>query len=235
MVFVSLITFLVSLTVAIICLLKGVREARFYIVGWLVFLTGVSITILERAVYLPYNMFTEYAGQAALTIEVVLLSLALADKIKIIRQQKEEAERKTRESQKLAIENLKKADQLKDEFLAITSHELRTPLYGMIGIAESLREGISGEVSNDMKHQLSMIISSGNRLTKLVHEILDFSKLKYDSINLETNPVQLSPLFDIVLAITKPLLKEKPITIINEIDDSIPLVLADQNRLQQVL
>src|SRR5699024_8317079 len=111
-------------TVAFIYLARGVREARFYILGWLIFLTGVSITILERAVILPYTIFTEYAGQAALTIEVVLLSLALADKINIMRQEKETAEKKAKESQDLAIKNLKKSDQLKDEFLAITSHEL---------------------------------------------------------------------------------------------------------------
>src|SRR5690625_7902735 len=59
----SIVTFLVVLTVAFICLIRGVREARFYILGWLIFLTGVSITILERAVILPYTTFTEYAGQ----------------------------------------------------------------------------------------------------------------------------------------------------------------------------
>src|SRR5690625_2875289 len=78
----SILTFISVITVAFICLIRGVREARFYILGWLIFLSGVSITILERAVILPYTIFTEYAGQAALTIEVVLLSLALAGVLK---------------------------------------------------------------------------------------------------------------------------------------------------------
>ena len=46
------------------------------------------------------------------------------------------------------MESLKKTDELKDEFLAITSHELRTPLYGIIGIAESLRDGVTGDIPN---------------------------------------------------------------------------------------
>src|SRR5699024_889329 len=88
MVIADLSTSISVLGAAIICLNRGARQARFYIVGWLVFLTGVSITILERAVILPYSVVTEYAGQVALTIEVVLLSLALADKINMIRREK---------------------------------------------------------------------------------------------------------------------------------------------------
>lgn len=235
MIIVALGTFITAITTAAICLYRGAREARFYLLGWLVFLTGVSITMLERAVVIPYSMVTEYAGQAALTFEVVLLSLALADKFNIMREEKRIAERKALESQELALQNLKQADELKDEFLAITSHELRTPLYGMIGIAESLRDGITGPVQPQMKNQLSMIISSGKRLTELVNEILDFSKLKYESIDLKLKPVNLNSVIQIVLAILNPLLRNKPIKLINKIDDNLPTVLADENRLQQIL
>ncbi len=235
MVIAALATFSTVLTVAIISLKRGARQARFYIIGWLIFLTGVSITILERAVILPFTIVTEYAGQAALTMEVVLLSLALADKINIMRREKEDAEKVAQKSQKLALQNLQKADELKDEFLAITSHELRTPLYGMIGIAESLRDGISGELSENMKSQLSMIITSGERLTHLVNDILDFSKLKYDSLELQRKPVYISSVVDIVVAVTNPLLKNKPIQLINEVNDLLPPVWTDEDRLQQIL
>ncbi|WP_284141612.1 ATP-binding protein [Virgibacillus sp. LDC-1] len=235
MLFGAFSTFFTVLTTAIVCLKKGARQARFYIVGWIVFLTGVAITILERAVIIPYSIFTEYAGQGALVIEVVLLSLALADKINIMRQEKEEAERKAQQSQKEALENLKKADVLKDEFLAATSHELRTPLYGMIGVAESLRDGITGEVSVQMKEQLSVIITSGKRLTQLVNGILDFSKLKYDSLTLDLNKVYIQGIVDIVITVSKPLLKNKPVHIIKKMDKNLPPIRADENRLQQIL
>src|SRR5690625_2747975 len=223
--------FLFVLAVAIICLKRGARQARFYIAGWLIFLTGVSVTILERTVILPFTIITEYAGQITLTIEVVLLSLALADKIKIMRQEKELAEKKAQENQELAIQNLKKADELKDEFLAITSHELRTPLYGMIGIAESLRDGIAGKITNNMYRQLSMIMTSGQRLTHLVNEILDFSKLKYESLKLDFQPVDLKSVVDIVVAISTPLLHNKQIRLINNVNRYLPPVREDKNHL----
>lgn len=230
----TMLTFATVLITALICLGRGARQARFFIVGWIIFLHGVFITILERAAILPFTIVTEYAGQAALTIEVVLLSLALADKFKIIQEEKEQAEELARENQTLALENLKKADELKDEFLAITSHELRTPLYGMVGIAESLRDGVAGEVTPNMREQLNMVINSGNRLTHLVNDILDFSQLKHETLELSREAVHLRGVADIVCAICKPLIKTKPVKLVNKIESNLPAIYGDPNRLQQI-
>lgn len=232
---VTFLTFSSTITVAFISLKRGVREARFFVVGWLIFLTGVFITILGRATIIPYTLYVEYAGQGALVIEVVLLSIALADKINIMRVEKSKAEKRAIENQQLALENLKKADELKNEFLAITSHELRTPLYGMIGIAESLKGGISGNLPKKARKQLDLIVMSGNRLTHIVNDILDFSKLKHHRMVIHPKRVNIKRLISIVFDLSHPLLKGKNLTLINDIPASIPDVLADQNRLQQIL
>lgn len=235
MVFFSIITFTLVLMIAIISLIRGARQARFYIIGWIIFLTGVTITLLERSVVLPNNAFTEYAGQIALTIEVVLLSLALADKIAIIRKERALIEQEAKRQQQIALENLQKADELKDEFLAITSHELRTPLHGMIGIAESLQDGVAGHIDENVQQQLGFIVTSGKRLTFLVDEILDLSKLKYNELQLDIQPVHLRDMLNMVLAIMQPIVQGKPISIQNNVPNNIPRLLADKNRLQQIL
>ena len=79
--------------------------------------------------------------------------------------------------------DLKRLDKLKDEFLANTSHELRTPLNGIIGIAESLLDGVTGTLSKDTCSNLSMIAASGRRLSNLVNDLLDFSRLKIKTLN----------------------------------------------------
>src|SRR5699024_10736380 len=231
----TFMTFTSVVTVAFISLARGVREARFFVIGWLVFLGGTFITILERAVILPYSVLTEYAGQAAMVIEVVLLSLALADKINIIRREKMVAEQKARESQEMALESFRRTDKLKDEFLTITSHELRTPLYGMIGIAESIRDGVAGQVSADVRQQLDMIILSGNRLSNLVNDILDFSELRHDTMVIQRKSVYISDIIKIVFAVCKPLLNNKEIKLINRVEPDLPPVIADPNRLQQIM
>lgn len=134
-----------------------------------------------------------------------------------------------------AHENLKTLDKLKDDFLANTSHELRTPLIGIIGIAETLIDGAAGELSKKTKENLSMISFSGKRLSNLVNDIIDFSKLKNQNIDLQLKPIDLKPLADITLALSKPLVQNESLELVNNIGEGVPPVEADENRLQQIM
>jgi two-component system sensor histidine kinase ChiS len=133
------------------------------------------------------------------------------------------------------IEKLERLDKLKDEFLANTSHELRTPLHGIIGIAESLHDGAAGSPTDDMRTNLAMIIMSGKRLSGLVDDILDFSKLKTSTLDLQIKSVNIRVIADIVLTLSRPLTRGKTLALANAIDSDFPFVDADENRLQQIL
>jgi len=130
---------------------------------------------------------------------------------------------------------LRQMNQLKDEFLANTSHELRTPLNGIIGLAESLLDGVTGQLSEQTRANLHMIVASGRRLSSLVNDILDFSQLRHRSIQLQRRPVDMKSSVDIVLALSQPLTLRKNLALVNTIDADLPAVYADENRLQQIL
>lgn len=130
---------------------------------------------------------------------------------------------------------LKQVDKLKDEFLANTSHELRTPLNGIIGIAESLIDGAAGSLPLEAKHNLTMVAISGKRLAHLVNDILDFSKLKHRNLMIDIKAIDLESLAQVVITLSNPLINNKPLTLINEIPEGLPAVLADEDRLQQIL
>jgi PAS domain S-box-containing protein len=130
---------------------------------------------------------------------------------------------------------LQQLDKLKDEFLANTSHELRTPLNGIIGIAESLIDGATGELPETTRANLLMIMMSGKRLATLVNDILDFSKLKHQQLELQLKPVGLREIVDVVVTLSQPLVLNKPVQLINAISPDLPLAQADENRLQQIL
>jgi signal transduction histidine kinase/class 3 adenylate cyclase/DNA-binding NarL/FixJ family response regulator len=147
----------------------------------------------------------------------------------LVRKQKE------LEKERLLNEKLNRADKLKDEFLANTSHELRTPLTGIIGITESLQDGVAGIPTDEMKSNLSLIISSAKRLSSLVNSILDFSKLKIHELQLSIKAIDLRTITEVVIQISQPLIKGKSLTLINEIDPSISLVEADEERLYQIM
>ncbi|MGE5657512.1 MAG: ATP-binding protein [Actinomycetota bacterium] len=129
---------------------------------------------------------------------------------------------------------LQKLDQLKDEFLANTSHELRTPLNGIIGIAESLIDGATGELPPATQANLHLIAFSGHRLASLVNDILDFSKLRHNNLQLQLKSVDLGAITNVVLRLVQPLAAQKNLTLINSIPTDFPAVEADENRLQQI-
>ena len=130
---------------------------------------------------------------------------------------------------------LTQLDQLKDEFLANTSHELRTPLNGIIGLAESLIDGATGPLPDLTNKNLAMVVASGKRLSNLVNDILDFSKLKNRHLTLQTSPVDLHSMAEMVLTLSRPLVAEKDIKLMNAVPEDLPAAQADENRLQQIL
>ncbi|OQW93956.1 MAG: hypothetical protein BWK79_08395 [Beggiatoa sp. IS2] len=129
---------------------------------------------------------------------------------------------------------LKKLDKLKDDFLSNTSHELRTPINGIIGIADSMIDGATGDLPKKVVENLSMIVLSGRRLSNLVNDILDFSKLKHKNIELQIKSIEIAVVADIILTLSKPLLGKKNLILINNIKEEF-IVDADENRLQQIL
>ncbi|PCK09871.1 MAG: hypothetical protein COA42_02120 [Alteromonadaceae bacterium] len=130
---------------------------------------------------------------------------------------------------------LRDLDKIKDEFLANTSHELRTPLNGIIGLSESLIDGVSGPMNDDAAENLQLIVSSGKRLAYLIDDILDFSKLKQHSITLTLSPINLHSLCTTIIRLTQPLIDRKAVTLNNQVEPELNGLQADEKRLQQIL
>lgn len=170
-----------------------------------------------RAVGLKHNPFSRSEGQVRFDIEITMRS----DPI-----------------QAISIRDISeqiKVERIKDDFLANTSHELRTPLNGIIGVSESLIAGVAGPLSAKVTSNLLMIVSSSRRLYNLVNDILDYSKMRNESLELQKKPISLYDLTDLILTLTRPLVVDKPLQLINAIPNTLPAVLADEDRLQQIL
>jgi signal transduction histidine kinase/serine phosphatase RsbU (regulator of sigma subunit) len=137
--------------------------------------------------------------------------------------------------ERLVAARLRHIDRLKDEFLTNTSHELRTPLNGIIGLAESLAEGVAGQLPPKALADLSMIAYSGRRLANLVNDILDFSNLKHQQLDLHLKPIDMQSMTEVALTLCQPLLGQKPVKLHNKVRDNLPRVMADENRVEQIL
>ena len=134
-----------------------------------------------------------------------------------------------------AEEKNRQLDRLKDEFLANTSHELRTPLNGIIAIVESLLKGIGGPLSVNQEKNLKLVQVSARRLASLVNDILDFSQIRHHDIRLHLRSADLFSHVKLIIELLQPQTAEKEIRLINDVSPDCPAVLADENRLSQIL
>jgi len=159
----------------------------------------------------------------------------MAANLETSQQEKDRAQQEALTSKQLAIDSLRQADRLKDDFLANTSHELRTPLHGIIGLAESLRGGAAGPLAPAVDDNLRLIVASGRRLATLVNDILDFSRLRHHALVLNLTAVDLRSVCDLVLQLVANLAEPKGLELINRVPPGLPPAWADENRLQQIL
>lgn len=147
------------------------------------------------------------------------------------------ARRYSRAFQRMTIQSqeLLRLDRIKDDFLANTSHELRTPLHGIIGISESILARDGPHLPESAREDMDAIVASAGRLSHLVNDILDFSKLRHGDIALNPTPLDLSASVDRVLQHFRPAVTKKGVGLHQNLSSSIPAVLADSDRLDQIL
>jgi len=88
----SMVISIFMLVTPIIILRKGFKPAKFFLIAWSMFLIGIFIYILKDMEVLPFNNFTRYTMQIGTATEVILLSFALADRINILKKEKEESQ-----------------------------------------------------------------------------------------------------------------------------------------------
>ncbi|MEW6526228.1 MAG: SpoIIE family protein phosphatase [Spirochaetota bacterium] len=220
----------------------GYRSARFFITGWIFFFIGVVIFALRGFGLLPSNAITLYSVELGSILVIFFLSIAIADQYYIIQQEHSrqqsiiiEKEKTLRETQELLIQNLHQMSTFKDDLINATSRQLRTPLSSIIGITESLLGGIAGELNQKIIYNLQLVLASSKRLSRLIHNFLDYSQLKYNTTQLSLAAVDLKSMTDVVIDIIQKLPQSHSIAIKNNIPENLPLALADKDRLPQAL
>ncbi|MEQ8407532.1 MAG: 7TM diverse intracellular signaling domain-containing protein [Gammaproteobacteria bacterium] len=216
-------------------MLKGFRPARIFMLAWAVFLFATMQTSLQRFGFLDLGFFSQNGVLIGTAIEVILLSLALADRINILMQDKEDAQVRLLENNALTIKTLERADAMKNEFIANVSHELRTPLSGIIGLLDIVIPNVRAQADERDVRNLEIIRSSGKRLTTLVNDIIDISAINRDYLELSRKPVDVGSIVEMVIAMCNPLIGDKPVTLVVDIPARLPLVDADEDRLQQII
>ncbi|WP_420641442.1 ATP-binding protein [Candidatus Leptofilum sp.] len=133
------------------------------------------------------------------------------------------------------VEALKLANEAKSEFVSFVSHELKIPMTSIKGYADLLLSGNFGPINEAQTTFLDTIRSNVNRMSRLVSDLSDVSRLESGKLHLETQPIQLAEVVDEVASSTKAQIEAKRQELVLTVPDNLPDVWADRNRLAQIL
>jgi len=135
------------------------------------------------------------------------------------------------ERQRNAVEQLERVNRAKSEFVSIVSHEFRTPLTGIQGFSEMMRD--EDLTPAEMKEYASDINKDAQRLTRLINDMLDLSRMEAGRMTLDRQPTDLNTIVSESVERVRPNAPEHPITL--ELDPLLPPLSGDPDRLTQVV
>ena len=135
----------------------------------------------------------------------------------------------------LEIAELRARDALKTQFLANISHDLRTPMTAVITHAEILRDGILGDLTPRQMESIRGIISGGRQLLNQVGEILTYARGAANQLTLTPAPFAIRGVLEQVGGLNESLLKKKRLALSVEVEDELPAVDGDREKIAHVV
>ena len=148
-----------------------------------------------------------------------------------------------------ASKTAEKANEAKSAFLSTVSHELRTPLTSVLGFAKIIRKRLddkifsiidktdpkTAKIVDQITENLKVVISEGERLTHLINDVLDLAKIEAGKMEWNQENVSLAKVAERAIAATSSLFDQKPVKLIRKIDNDLPDIIGDEDKLIQVV
>ncbi len=133
------------------------------------------------------------------------------------------------------VVRLRETSHAKDEFIRVTNHELRTPLDVIRGNIDMVLKGEAGEISARTKEYLADALLGADRLTKLVNDMLDISRVETGRMKFFLEDINLMKFLETIRAEFSTLAKKKHLTLYLECRSDLPPVFSDRGRIFQVI
>jgi two-component system phosphate regulon sensor histidine kinase PhoR len=132
------------------------------------------------------------------------------------------------------VTELRHLERVRREFVANVSHELRTPLTAIQGYVETLLDGALEEPERSRTF-LEVVARHGERMSRLVDDLLDLANIEGGRLRLEREPVSLDEMAEQVLSVYREAASKKGIVLSVELPPDLPRLSVDRDRLQQIL
>ncbi|MGE5239711.1 MAG: ATP-binding protein [Chloroflexota bacterium] len=143
----------------------------------------------------------------------------------------------------------KETDRMKTDFISTVSHELRTPMTSVLGYTAITRKKLEDLVFPHVAHRdrktdrtmrqvvqnLGIVISEGERLTTLINDLLDISKMEAGQLEWKMQPLSVYDIVDTAMDSTSALFEQKGLTTAKDLEEGLPQLVGDRDRLVQVM
>jgi signal transduction histidine kinase len=132
-------------------------------------------------------------------------------------------------------ERLQEHDRRRTMFVSVASHELRTPMTAIRSFADNMADGVAGALSERQKTYLDRIGHNLNRLTRIINQLLDWSRLDMKKEILRLESLSASQIAMVVVESLRTVAAEKQVEIQIDSPEQLPPIHADRDKLEQVL
>ena len=132
-------------------------------------------------------------------------------------------------------QKLERLERLKSEFISIVSHELRTPLTSIKNSLDILMSGRCGEITPATEKFLNMAMRNVQRLSGIINDLLDLSKIEAGKMDFHFAPTNINSVINYVKTALSEVAKTKGLNLVTNESNNLPEILADSQRLEQVL
>lgn len=195
---------------------EKISENKTYLLGRAL----VDLKLIDRAVL-----------DQAVTEQIIQLRSALQTANRNLEHRVQE---RTAELQK-ALERLSELSQVKANFISNISHELRTPLTHVKGYLELMITGSLGELTDEQYHALEISQKSAARLEEMIDDLIMFSLASKGELSIKQEPVDIQRLANFAVKTAKEKAANRDVTVQAVMDDDVPLVHADSQKIAWIL
>jgi signal transduction histidine kinase len=131
------------------------------------------------------------------------------------------------------VRELREADRTKSEFVSMLAHELKGPMTTVLGFSQTLRQQWEKLDDGKRNHVLDIIHKEVGRLSRLVNDLLDVSRMESGTLRYELEPIDLHEVVESLLTVHTSLRSEH--AVIDQLPAGLPKVMADKDRIRQVI